>query len=356
MIMKIERINYLSGDFREFCSFCDKYVGYKLKDEFWDWEYSFNYAKTVIIVVKIQNKIVGCFSNSVIPLNIFGEIYITGRNDNVYLDKEYRNTGIYHEMHTATFNEAKKEELAFFWGFTKSYKFWVRKYKWGYIENPILQSNFRIRNGKFNEIQSGNQMYKAVIFCLRLGLSIRNRFLISMKRNNSNVEIVFDKFDFQGIKCLYESLSKRNNGFIHLEMDEAFINWRIINNPNINYKILSLYHQNQLMAYSIYSVQNDSIVISDIIYDGKLEFNMLLKAMLKRTKSTKPIRVRFYGNEEFYLNKKTFNSFANYRGKVEKCFIPQINYFPLCDKLKKFDIGDASKWYFNELWTEGYHT
>jgi hypothetical protein len=138
-----------------------------------------------------------------------------------------------------------------------------------------------------------------------------------------------------------------------MEIDEEYINWRIINNPNVKYDSHYLYENDTLKAYCYTSSKNTEIgYITDITFEDRGAGAYLLYTILTKFRREKIAEVSFYGNVRNPMIMDIFNLLKSFG------FVKRVDASAFV--LKNISIEDEENlnelknWYLNGLWTEGY--
>ena len=137
-------------------------------------------------------------------------------------------------------------------------------------------------------------------------------------------------------------------------MTKDFLDWRIYNNTNVNYRTKFLYHGTNLQAYSVYSISPDLkyAYLTSLAFETPEAGKVLLKKVLSDPDLRKVGYLTYFGNSSNPLVKETMHLLRKFglRYAATPTFIVIKNLkYPKTDH-----ITDIANWFIDGLWTEGF--
>ena len=144
--------------------------------------------------------------------------------------------------------------------------------------------------------------------------------------------------------------NNKKNGIITIYRDIDYINWRIIKNPSIAYKILT-YEENMTKGYIIFYIREGILVITDYgCTNVDTVFPVLLNRVLHLGFAEKCWCVHFLDKESLE-NRKYRKYFKNYSSIIFKNSIPMV--LKIIDN-ELFDMEkDVENWFITEMFSQG---
>ncbi|RPH30777.1 MAG: GNAT family N-acetyltransferase [Bacteroidales bacterium] len=351
------KVKYSIADtsaFEELVTFHQKYFGSLRPLNIWDWQYgTSNPFKSILIVGKFNDKIIatqGAFSFDMI---IDKEIYQTGKNESLIIEPEFRKKGIYTELYNFAFDEYKRADFYFIWGFTKAEGPFT---KVGFsfdriIERAILPLRYKnaIKLAKVeNSLAFKSFVIKVGTALTSLYSGILLKYRILTLGRTGEYEILFDQKSDNDLLNFYLKIDNLYNGLIHINLSNEFIKWRVKKSPS---RIITTYSYKgkDLVGYLFIEVGNDYSDIIDFMFLDNGIGNELMKKMYQLI-NEENIKILVYsGNKLNMLNRKAFSflkKFGFYKIKGPNGFV-----------LKQFKEVKSSlelkNWYITSIWYEG---
>ncbi|NLT18807.1 MAG: GNAT family N-acetyltransferase [Clostridiales bacterium] len=316
---------------------------------------------TCLVIAEKNGRIIG--SQGLIPIRMIGNkrVFLSAKSESTLISKQYRGQGIFEEMYSKIFEIAAQRGIIIIWGFTKATKAFVKldftlpvRLSLGYISLDITKS-FKFFLEKLKKYH-GNTSYLValplMIYLLIKRLHLSAWLIYSGMKYHSHSKKVreLSKADseFNELLSMMNGQHQKNR-VITINKDMSYMNWRIFDNPFIDYKI-SMYSDNEAKGFIIYYVRNGILVITDYYCTLDRVFPMLLSRALRHGLISKCWCVRFF-DKESKENQKYRKYFKFYSYMQFKNMIPMV--------LKT--IGDSlvggeqeiEKWFITEIFTQG---
>jgi len=326
----------------------------------WIWEYKGNYPDLFVFTIIDDNDgVVGTQGMIPIYLNIKGKTYLSGKSESSLLDPKYRGRNLFEELYDFAMSLCKAKKMCCVWGFTTATKVWRNKLRFYVYEDAMYTSILILDPRRFisSEILRSREgmMRKIAKFLLVMRLylySFAHVFTYRyLKRTLRKFSIEQKLRSASDLGKLYKRLRAKYADLIHIEQDEKYINWRIFNNPNIEYTTYFLYEDNLLRAYCYVNINKKNAYLTDLTFEDYEAGDFLLKTILNLLRKRKISTALFMGNIKNPLMTAIFNllkkhGFAKRRGSP--FVLKNISY-----KHEKC-LHNIKNWYLNGLWTEGY--
>jgi len=346
--------------------------------EHWIWEYKGIYPDEFVFTIirdKAKNRLVGTQGMIPVYLNIKGKRYFTGKTESDLLDLKYRGGTLFQELYEFSISHCKLRNMYFIWGGTSAAKVWRNKLKFTVYENSMKESKIILNLGAtlFETIKSKLKIvkisiktkqttFKKTIIVLLNKLSKVYNYLPKFKFKPTKIEkpisingnfIIEPKLrSINDLKMLYSRLRKKYPNIIHIEQDEKFFNWRILNNPLNKYETYFVYDDNLLRAYCYLNSSSSRIAyLTDLTFDTSDVGKFLMDKILKKLRDKKVAYLYFIGNIDNPLMSKVFELLKTYGAIIDK-----YSQFFVIRNLSYSDekyLHEIKNWYINGLWSIG---
>lgn len=331
----------------------------------WLWEYKGHYPdKFTFAVIEDDDNIVGTQGMIPIFLNIKGKKVLTGKSENTLLHPKYRGRGtLFTECYDHAVSQSKKKGMYCIWGFTALGKVWKKKFRFSVYEN-VTNEYFLILNSK-NAIKEISKTQRKKIqnhfkSILSFGCYLFSLCKISFRTQNKSInkkyKIEKNLRSYDDIKQLYMNLRKKFPDLIHIEQDKKYINWRLYDNPNINFQTYFIYENKSLKGYCYFNLVDDkkTIYLTDLTVQNAEVGAVLLRMLIDRWRIKRIGFIYFIGNDKNPIMVEIINLLKKYgfmkrRSKTGFVVLKNLSY-------KDNDhLHNIKNWYFNYLWTEGFN-
>jgi len=346
-------------EINEIYNFHYKYTGNKRTKYIWDWEYGYsNPHNSILIAVKVNNKIVATQGMYSIKIAFGNKILNSGKNESLLIDNEYRGRSLSTLLYQYAIKEYAKSDISFLWGFSKKAIIPLEKANFNVFKNimerTILSINYQqtksmISNKRYNKFKT--LLYHILILAGTLySYTIMNLSKLFAKWNLRDHEIRNVLKEPTDIISLYQNITKKHPELIYIYQDEEYFNWRIKNSP-IKMNTYFLYEGEDLKGYFYIKVQLNLCELTDFVFIERKHGLVLRNKLLSIISDKKFGTVYYTGNKFNVLNKAAFKI-------LKSCGFIKIkgpNHFVI----RNFNFKDEPtllnirNWYLNDLWSEG---
>lgn len=322
----------------------------------WLWEYRGSYPNSsVFVIAKDNGRIIGTQGMIPISLNVRGKRYLTGKSENSLLDKRYRGGTFFQEMYDLTMTKCRERGVCCVWGFTTADKVWRNKLHFSVYENVVQTYALTLLPGGAlpDKVKSRVSFAIPVLVWLSYLYSLLRRytFISSNVRGRKDVVIENRTRTENDLNSLYGRLRLKYSGLIYIEQDSKYLNWRIVNNPRIQYTTYFLYEGALLKAYCYLNIHDKAAHITDFTCEDITDGAFLLQHVIHDLSKQQAKFVLFLGNVTNHLTAAILGLFKRLGflrvGMLQTNFVLQNIS---CDE----NLSDVKDWYINGLWTEGY--
>lgn len=331
----------------------------------WLWEYTFNYPDSFVFsVVEDRGKIVGTQGMIPIYLNIKGKSYLTGKSESTLLDKKYRGKNLFQRLYADALSVCRKKNMHCVWGYTTTTlaRAGLRDKLDFVIFDNILFETKLILDAKilYSELKSSNisivkKLSKRVLLSLR-NMRSKSR-LNKLSKVDKNVKFRIKKRPIgkNDVDKLFSNLRNKYPDLIYLVQDDRYVNWRIYENPNLDYKTIFIYEKNRLRGYCYYLIRSNRAFLVDITFDEPESGKFLLSHLVEKFKSEKVGLISYMGNVENPVIEDIFGLLSEYGFIKNKTTTSEAFVLKNISIEDKSHLQDIKNWYLTRLWTEGYN-
>lgn len=298
-------------------------------------------------------------SQGMIPiyLCVKGKRTLTAKSESSFLLPDFRGKGIFEELYFYTIETSEQDGVEIIWGFTALSNVWRKKLKFDVYEGLIHESELQIRFFKsLLSVWSSNQ---PVVRKMRLSLKTIIALSKGKKLTKTNKDYTADIIDIKDdtklklILKLYEEWSAKYPNLIHIHVDEEYFNWRIANNPVVNYKVIGVFKNQKLVGIGIVNDTSNKAYLLDFIVPEKEHLNQCLVKIIKHLKESGSVTHLIYWAS--HKNDYTSTIHSIFQSQGAYCYINNNMNFVIkktnkCT-MENIDLEDL---YINGLWTEGF--
>jgi len=320
----------------------------------WLWEYKSNYPELFVFsVIEDDRRIVGSQAMIPIYININGKKYLSGKSENSLLDPKYRGRSLFENLYEFAMLKCYERKMCCVWGYTSAVRVWRNKLGFSVFDTLYESTLVLNLQHTFSEINKSNWKMRKKIktyFFAVLGYVYSFKRVFRRAKKRYSIENKLRSID--DLDKLYTDLRKKSPKLIHISQDMKYINWRIYNNPNIEYETYFLYENNKLKGYCYAGIKNKTVSLTDFTFENVEAGTFLLSHLLKKWKKDIGF-VLFFGNISNPLIYNIFNLLKQFgfvkRKHSNAIVIKNIRY------KSESILYDVKNWYMNKLWTEGFH-
>lgn len=334
-----------------------------INQDVWEWEYFKRPGYQTFYVVAVNNgRIIG--SQALIPVKMMGNkrVILSAKSESTLVCKQFRGQGIFEKMYSKLFQIAEQRGIKVIWGFTGAKKAFLQigftvpiSLNLGCIPLDV-DRNFKFFIRKLKLYHNKLSYFASIPLMIYLLLK-RYRLLLCLSyydmkyRSRAKYVCELSKIGKEFEKLLSSiNENNKNNGIITTYRDIDYINWRIIKNPRIAYRILT-YSKNMTKGYIIFHIREGILVITDYgCTNVDTVFPVLLNKALHFGFAEKCWCVHFL-DKESSENRKYRKYFKNYSSIILKNSIPMVLKI-IGNEL--FDMEkDVENWFITEIFSQG---
>lgn len=347
----------LNIDNPEIIEFLRENVQPKMSAEVYKWEYFFEKNEALFVAAKRNNQVVCTQSFLPYYLKKGNEIIKTSKSENSFLSSELRGSSTFKDVYDKGLDACKEKNQQLVWGFTPAAKVWRNKL--GFYVDEDCTCDFRtvINQPTFSDSKSTSARSFAGITYNTLryfSYSIKRSLNLSSADKQLKEYAVRDSpSNYSDIEELYSKTL--NAECIRLIMNETYINWRIVNNPNLKYKNQYFYKDEKLLGFNIYSINEKSksncAQLCEFIAVDEQTKKAMTHHLLTSLKKEDIVYMEYFGNLKNQTIQMNFNWLQKHLGGR---LIQSQNFSFVVKTLNDSQVEDTSKFYFNALWTEGF--
>lgn len=351
------------SDINEVVSFHNAVYGDSRIAAQWTWEYWGNYPDlSIFAVIEDDGVIVGTNGRIPIYLNIKGKRYLSCKSENALLHPKYRGGTIFQDLYEFATSLSKTKKMHCIWGYTSAVTVWRNKLGFSVYDNCMYESILilNLQNALSEFLKSERTMIKKLAlsllatFCYLYSLPFRFSFKILRRSPRTKYSIEHCLRSIDDLNALYERLRGKYPGLIHIDQDEQYIKWRILNNPNIKYETYFVYEDSLLRGYCYVGGRgNKTIYITDFTFESTKAGAFMLRSLLDKWQREKIGYIRFLGNAKNPLMSTIFSLLKRFGFLKRRSY----DYSFVLKNISYDDEGylyNIKNWYAGGLWAEGY--
>lgn len=342
----------------EQASFVQKYVRDFYSIEIAKWQYGFSSQNIGLFFLELNGSLIASQGMIPIKLSFKNHKILSAKSETSFLLPEHRGQGHFEQLYFYTVDLAAKDNIQFIWGFTALSKVWRKKLSFDVFDGLIYESTLQvdfIRDLKFiaqstsSVINKLKSFSKSVVFYLK-------RKKRTFKATESKIKVLFlDTNHDRTIKeltSLYREWEEENESCVKINMDADFLKWRVMNNLKVKYKIVGFFEDQQLIGAGIINVSSEKYYLVDFITLNKVDIETCFSILLDFLKEQENFSHLVYWGSN--LNKHTRNVHQMFKRRGAQSVQSNLMNFVLKKTRGGYDNVNASDFYINGLWTEGF--
>jgi GNAT superfamily N-acetyltransferase len=356
--MEFEMREVATQEVDEVVQFHNRAYGDLRTSEQWEWEWKSHYPDlSVYMVVHDGKRIIATQGMMPVYLQIAGKRVLSGKSDQTLLAPEHRGGDLFRSFYDYAVSQCRAKGMCCVWGYTPAVKA-LRRFGFRVFEDVMYYSAsvLDFRKAFAENLRSertwrskGKQSLSILVRALRRQVSRLNTLSLAKA-----FRIEDGPLDAEDLAALYARLRSRYPALIHIDMDQAYLQWRVIDHPFIRYRTFSLYQGSELKGYAIINHHfHDTAFLADLTFEDDNSGAVILQRVLGFLRHADATHVAYFGNRSSSLGMRVFGLLRRFGFKEN--VNPQMAFVlrnvSFVDEERLFDIED---WYMYGLWTEGY--
>ncbi|MDD4214465.1 MAG: hypothetical protein PHR81_06605 [Bacteroidales bacterium] len=346
--MKIEYC--LEKNNPELLSFMKETLRPFFTSEILEWQYYSN-ADSFLMTLKCDNAIKGTqgmlFHELLLSDN--ATVVDSSKSETTYVSAEFRGKGMFEELYKRCIDKTILSGHKFIWGFTGIPNVLKKKLGFHIEEEIIYEAKIVIGVAKIKTIRISEILsYAKNLFGF---INVRIKILHFSDKKKLNVK------DYDNLSkimpCIHQEI-KNGAKDICLNYSENYCDWRMDRHPVLKYKLLLFTDESdKKVAYVIYAVKNNAMMISSLNFTDRVFFNAVFCKIIDMARKLKLKNVNYFGNINNKTNAIIFEHFCKYGGK--KYLNKGMSFVLKSNSLEdEVQYKNSDNWFINGLWTEGF--
>lgn len=282
---------------------------------------------------------------------------LTAKSESSFLLPDFRGKGLFEDLYSHTIDKATEDKVEFIWGFTALSKVWRKKLKFdvyeGLVTEAELQLSFRlaIRSALDKKLSFGSlfkQTIKSVINVLK-----NTRPSVTATHNKVS-EIDFTNLkDMSSVLTVFEKWKNDHPSYISIDLTAEYLQWRLDKNPKLKYKLIGLYHKDELYGFGIINTTSSYAYLVEFIVPDRAKLKDGLHLLLNYCKGLNTSsHINYWASNQNEYSSEIFDILSALGAK--KTVNNSMNFVYKSTKYNSFKTDDVSQFYINGLWTEGF--
>jgi hypothetical protein len=154
---------------------------------------------------------------------------------------------------------------------------------------------------------------------------------------------------------LYAKLKAHHGNFLHIQIDQSYLNWRIHTNVNLQYSTKYFYKNKKLVGYYIVALKAHNANLADFTAVDVDVVNVMAVHLLNNLNSNKILNLNYFGNTSNAVNAIVFSVIKKLGGKIiHNSGLPFIYKTLPSSTANTAFLQNINNWYLTGLWTEGF--
>jgi len=306
------------------------------------------------------------------PLAFWGKKILTGKTENCMSHPDFRGKGMYFYHEQKYFEEAKKIYPVFFTtaghvargapgkvrqklGY-RPFDYWVTYSLW--LNKLELSKEI---NSKLPKILNKWARMAHIISWLIASILLKITSSTFVLKNGNFEDYSEEDAPLTEIEKLWQENAKLYG--ISVDRTAEYMDWRINKNPYISHRYLCYYEASKLKGYIIYTIQDGTVHLVDILVDAKDTqiFRALFDRLkhISRIKGYSQLKCHTLSKNQFLIDQLRLGKFINFADlfvglKQKKTDHPMQFFVYIAEDIQgEGEVWDNQHWYFTDLVKEG---
>ncbi len=352
----MKEYNYNELAAQDIVLYLQKSIRASFNNREFDWEFNTFKDGVVFKLYKDGERIVA--SQAMLPAKlVVNSVAVnTSKSESSYLNKDYRGANHFENLYFSVIADTKKTGSQIIWGFTPAVKVWKTKLNFELVLDNISEAIITFSKYPSNSYLKKYINNKFVQFSKIVLFSVL-RLVESTPKYNliQNKYIVSHLFpDFLVLKEFQKKMAKKHKLQVYLDLNEQYVNWRIKNNPLLDYKSCFFYKNDSLLGYVLFSIYEGRLSVADLSFLD-IELGEYIMSHTINQYRSEINSIYYFGNDDSEYGQKIFDLFKKLKAKVNKSSWANTVIKDISEDLKYKSSFETTGWYINGLWTEGYN-
>ena len=282
----IDTISATESHARELVDFHNKAYNSKRKPEDWLWQYKkYLPGKAVFVVAKQNDRIIGTQAAMPYYLSVGESKVLTGKSENTLLLPEYRGKGIMENLYEYMADICTERGFRCLWGFTGAVKAFKRfKFSTQPLDLHWYRAGFNAPYVVLHGLVQPDSLKRKILstgaWALRYIKACPRAF--SFPSFSEDYSIIFsDDLSPEDISSMHKQEEGHQSDSVRLHIDDAFLRWRMQENPHLTYVMVSSRLHKQLHAFAFVTHASGRFRISHFGFNDEAAFISLLCQVIK---------------------------------------------------------------------------
>jgi peptidoglycan/xylan/chitin deacetylase (PgdA/CDA1 family) len=346
-------------DAPEMVAFHNRMFGAHRTPDFWHWKYRDHVpGKSVYVVARSHGNVVGTQGMIPIRLRVDGGVELTGKSENSLVDTGFRGRGLWNRMYREALAQCRDRGMTAVWGFTPVETARRGLARLGFAVHDVMVQGIAILNfGPMLKVIWNSQ--ESTLGRLGATLAMPGAWCLSKLRNRgSKDDTEYGCGPFPAglaageIAGLYEQVVRDSPDLVHLDMNEEYLRWRVLQHPRFRHELWHARRNGRLVAIALV---NGNYVLRPAILE--LAFVEQRDAAGLLARMTEHYAASGAGALTFWANR------TNRYGRMLLAAARGLGFFrrPARSSFVVKDIADGGapktdpgRWLLSALWFEGY--
>jgi len=327
--------------------------------DFWYWKYRDHVpGKSVYVVARSDGNVVGTQGMIPIRLRLAERVELTGKSENSLVDTEFRGRGLWNRMYREALAQCRDRGMTAVWGFTPVESARRGLARLGFAVHDVLVQAVAILNpGPMLKVIWSSQ--ESTLGRLGATFATPGAWCWSrFSRRGPKDDIKCGRGPFPAgvtaneIAGLYEQIGRDSPDLVHLDMNEEYLRWRVLEHPRFFHELWHARRDGKLVAVALVNGSHSlRPAILDLAFVEQRGAAGLLAWMIDEYSARGAGAITLWANR------------TNPYGKMLLAAARRLGFFcrPARSSFVVKDIADSGKprtdpgrWLLSALWFEGY--
>ncbi len=346
-------------DAPELVAFHNRMFGAHRTPDFWTWKYRDHLpGASVYVVARFGGNVVGTQGMIPIHLRIAERVELTGKSENSLVATEFRGRGLWNRMYRDALIQCRDRGMTAVWGFTPVESARRGLVRLGFAVHDVMVQAVAILNpGPGLRVVWNSQ--EGFLGRLGASLAVPGAWCWSKLRRygpKHDIECGIGPFPAGlttgEIAGLYEQIVRDSPELVHLDMNEEYLSWRVLDHPRFQHELWHARRDGRLVAIALVNGSHSlRPAILELAFLSQQDAAGLLARMTEHYSAKGAGAITFWTNR---TNRYGGMLLAAARGLGFFCR-PARSSFVVKDIADSGEPRtDPRRWLLSALWFEGY--
>lgn len=310
-----------------------------------------------LYLLRENGKYIG--SQGMIPINLFaeGEPRLTAKSESSFILPDSRGHGHFERLYAFSVNQCERDGTELIWGFTALGHIWQKKlhfdvYNQTIVETVLQMSPICALNALFKEQTSGKSFVKNLGGIVYRWMRKKRIPPTSTGKFTKVIDLAVDESKVS-VQTVVAHWKLHHPDAIGIDFSDEFIQWRLHNNPILNYTFIGFYDKDTIFGFGVLNTSSPHVHLVEFMVDKPDSINDAMHLLLKYCHENGKISYLSYLSNVANAYSGAIRSVLTDLG-AKTSVNNELSFVVKRTSHTAFACNDIRSFYINGMWTEGF--